>query len=98
MRASRPRHVASDDWIDNRPIREAVETAVRNGTSYNEICNRLGWSTPDGNGDTSRLRRRIGAMPYLAGNGVQGRSHTIHYDVAVSIADAINVDPVDLGL
>ena len=93
-----PRSVVSEDWIDNAPIRAAVEQAVAGGMTYSAICRALGWLKPNGSGDTSRLRRRIGAMPHLAGNGRHDTSRTINYELAVQIARAIDIDPVEVGL
>lgn len=88
----------SEDLIDNAPIREAVKRAVSRGVTLSEICHRLGWERGDGNAETSRLRRRIGDMPHIAGSGYLTIAKTMHYDIAVQIVRALDLDPVDLGL
>ncbi len=86
---------AGGDWLDNKPIREAVERAERLGMPKSLICERLGWTrTRKGRVcmETSQLDRRIGRRFDVSG-GERYYSRTIHYDVAVKIVRAIDRDP-----
>jgi hypothetical protein len=91
-----------EDWLDNQPIREAVEEAEAQGLQKSVICDRLGWYRKDKRGkraaETSQLDRRIGRRHDMGRNGETYYSRTIHYDVAVKICRAIDRDPVELGL
>ncbi len=89
------------DWLDNKPIREAVEHAERHGMSKSLICERLGWTrTRRGkrSSETSQLDRRIGRRADVGRQGEHYLSRTIHYDVAVKIVRAIDRDPYEFGL
>ena len=81
------------DRIDNAKLREAVE---RSGLSAAEICRRAGhtYVSPD----TSRLRRSLGLVTWNSGDGRATVTKTIDYDLAVKIAEAIHVAPVDVDL
>ena len=83
-------------WVDNKPIREAVERAEQtDGLSMALIAERLGWKRPDrtGIGDGSRLSRRLGRTT------IDGEyTRALRYDLAVAIIRAIDRDPVDFDL
>jgi hypothetical protein len=51
-------------------------------------------------GDSSRLKRTLGALPHVSGpnKGAPVFSKTLPYGLAVQIARAANIDPVDAGL
>ncbi len=92
---------AGGDWLDNKPIREAVERAERLGMPKSLICERLGWTRVRKGRvctETSQLDRRIGRRADTAKDGLRYLSRTIHYDVAVKICRAIDRDPHELGL
>jgi hypothetical protein len=93
------------DWVDNTALREAVERRIHEGETLSGICRRLGAKyVRDDNGyaDVSRLKRRLGMVRVTS--GVKGgktypfKTRTIRYDVAVRICEAIDGDPVELGL
>lgn len=84
------------DRIDVAPLRDAF---LASGLSFSEVCRRLGWycarrDRPSGRKpDTARLKRALGMQ--------RDRGHfswRIGYDHAARIAEAIGVDPVDVGL
>jgi hypothetical protein len=92
-------------WVENTPLRETVERRLREGETLSGICRKLGAKyvrDDTGYADVSRLKRRLGMVPVTS--GVKGgktypfRTRTIHYDVAVQICEAIDGDPVELGL
>jgi hypothetical protein len=96
---------AVSDFVDNTLLREAVERemAKPEGPTLATICHRLGWtnakkSRPNPSPDTTRLRRRLGHATQRMGNGAQGKSKRVQYDVAVRICEAAGIDPVDVGL
>ena len=91
----------SEEWLDNEPIRKAVEQAEAHGMSKSDICERLGWTrTRKGkrSSETSQLDRRIGRRMDAGPHGQRYLSRTIRYDIAVEICRAINRDPFELGL
>ena len=91
----------SEDWLDNGPIRRAVEEAEAHGLSKSMICERLGWTRIRKGKEcleTSQLDRRIGRRMDTGKHGQQYLSQTIRYDVAVKICRAIDRDPFELGL
>ena len=91
----------SEDWLDNQPIRQAVEEAEAKGLTKSMICERLGWTrTRKGKVclETSQLDRRIGRRHDSDRHGGQYYSKTINYFVAVEICRAIDRAPHELGL
>ncbi len=84
------------EWLDNKPIREAVERAEKLGMPKSLICERLGWTRVRKGRicmETSQLDRRIGRRPDTDRKGGVYLSRTIHYDVAAKIIRAIDRDP-----
>lgn len=87
--------------IPNAPVREAIE---RSGESWTSICRRLGWVRPDDRAETSRLKRRVGAMATTKGGHNQKRSRELvvtkgmRYETALAIVQALGADPVDFDL
>ena len=91
----------NENWLDNEPIRRAVEEAEAHGISKSMICERLGWTRVRKGKkamETSQLDRRIGRRYDSDRHGGQYYSKTIHYDVAVKICRAIDRAPYELGL
>lgn len=80
-------------WVENAPIREAVLSAVQNGTNYHRIACQI--EGDPRRGDTTRLKRRLGLVPESKKGTI---STLVRYDIAVAICRAIDRDPVDLGL
>ena len=71
-------------------LREAFE---RSGLTSGELARRLGWTKPDG----YRVYRQLGLTPHHSRGHVEFRQ-TMSYDRALEIANALGVDPVDVGL
>lgn len=71
------------------PLRDAWE---RSGLSLSTVARRLG-RVYGGQADTTYVRRRLG----LASHHGAIQTH-VGYDVAMQIAQALDVDPVDVGL
>jgi len=80
--------------IDVAPLREAF---LRSGRTATEICIWLDWLRPDGGPDTSRLRRALGLLPSTS-HGHVTFARSIGVDRAALIADALNLDPYEVGL
>ncbi len=89
-----------EDWLDNGPIREAVEEAEADGLTKSMICERIGWhrTRKDGgrSAETSQLDRRLGRRPDRGNR--DNKSRQISYENAVKICEAIGRDPWELGL
>jgi hypothetical protein len=92
----------SEDWVPTAPLREAFE---RSGLSVCELARRLDWwhHTSDGNGgrrrapDTMRVARQLGIKPTHSRRKVHLRQ-AMRYERALEIAEAIDVDPHEVGL
>jgi hypothetical protein len=84
----------SEHTVDSTPLRDAFE---RSGLSASELCVRLNWRQRCGKPDTSRLKRALGLMPMWSG-GRAACSARIGLDRAALIADALNLDPREVGL
>lgn len=80
--------------IDVTALREAF---LRSGLSASEVCRWLEWRRPDGGPDTSRLRRALGLLPATS-HGQTKVAHRIGVDRAALIADALSVDPWEVGI
>lgn len=91
------------DRVTVAPLAEAFQ---RSGLTLGYVCRHLGWTRPypdypnGGKPDTTRLARALGLAPMW--NPRTRRfdilAQGVNYDLAVRIADAIGVDPVDVGL
>ena len=91
-----------EHYVDNRPLREAVQARVAAGEySYRELSKRLGWTLSPGSshGDTTRLKRRLGLKATTARDGsLTCWTTTVRYDIAVAIARAADIDYTDVGI
>lgn len=88
----------SENLVPVAPLAKAVEEC---GLSASEICRNLGWVRDCGKSDTSRLRRRLGLLQATSVKGTKvyrGYQRRITYDLALRIAKAAHIDPVDVGL
>lgn len=83
--------------IDLAPLREAFQ---RSGKSPADVARELGWTTHKGDADGPRVKRALGLRPYTAGGrpGETFMRKRCSYDTAVRLAEAIGVDPADVGL
>lgn len=83
------------------PLRDAF---LASGLTAYEVATRLGWTRKRKNlsgdyGDHSRLMRRLGLQTYhCPRRGGTFTQERMHYDVALAIAEAIGVDPHEVGL
>jgi hypothetical protein len=90
--------------VDVVPLREAF---VASGLTGGEVAQRLGWTKPHWRypttarpvGDQSRVKRVLGLRQYNPGQGYPSRyRERMTYDMAVRMAEALNVDPFEVGL
>lgn len=91
-------NATADDLIDVAPLREAFEAS---GLTPSTVARRLGWMKYSGHTDpdVTRLRRALGIAPVIAARtGARYTNQRIGYDLALLIARALNIDPVDVGL
>lgn len=91
--------MASGD-VPVAPLRDAFE---RSGITSIELAKRLGWFTGgnDPKPDGSRVVRTLGIKPSGKGSKPVTRSledKMVSYDNAVLLADALGLDPVDVGV
>lgn len=97
------------DLVPNAPLREAF---LRSEMTASDVCRAIGWvrtcqrrgrRTLQTSGQTSRLKRALGLAsswhnrPYGRRRYESTQSH-LSYGTAVSIALALGVDPVEVGL
>lgn len=81
---------------DRVPVAPLAEAFLSSGLSLVEVCQRLDWSKRH----TTNLRRSLGLAPCWnpAARANTSWAQRIGYDHAVRIAEALDVDPVDVGL
>jgi hypothetical protein len=91
--------------VPNEPLREAVLEAVSSGReTYSSLCRRMGWTFPhprypsSEKADHARLKRSLGLAPCRSGKGAVTVVRGVRYETALAFAEALNLDPVDLGL
>lgn len=85
------------DLVPVAPLREAFEES---GMTTGQVAQRLGWfRAHDGFPDRSRFLRAIGVYHSYKG-GARRRYFRVNtsYVTAVAIAEALGLDPVDVGL
>ena len=82
------------DQVDIGPLRDAF---LHSGLSASEVCCWLEWYRSDGGPDTSRLRRTLGLLP-ITSHGRSVCAQRIGIDRAALIADALSVDPWEVGI
>lgn len=81
--------------VDVKPLQAAF---LHSGLTASEVCRRMEWYRPDGGADTSRLMRALGLLPN-ASHGQQGKcAQRIGVARVALIADALNVDPWEVGI
>jgi hypothetical protein len=80
--------------VDVTPLRDAF---LRSEVSLAELCRWLEWLKPNGTPDTSRLGRRLGLLPSTS-HGQRQVSKRIGIDTAALIADALSIDPWEVGI
>jgi hypothetical protein len=85
------------DWVDCAALATAIDRFSE--LSLSQICRNLGWVRETGTADTTRLQRRLGRMTHHSVKG--GKTYTsyqkmIKYSLALDIARAAGVDPIDV--
>lgn len=101
--------VAIADQVSNRPLRERfLLLQEREGLSASEVAMRAGFvkRTADGREkvDTSYVLRVLGLMTWASCKKANGKrydgykSKVVSYDMAVRLADALNMDYWDAGV
>lgn len=90
------RHVEASPIVLNRRVREAALSFVGSGlTTWSDIARRCGRRRPDGSGETSWVKRRLGVMP---DGGQDHPTQWAHQAVLASIArDGLGIDPHLVG-
>jgi hypothetical protein len=94
--------------VDLRPLREAF---LASRLSADEVARRLGWMRfprrrrggkvygPHMIADESRVKRTLGLRVHKCGRDSKSRlRQSCSYEMALKLAEAIGVDPVDVGL
>jgi hypothetical protein len=92
--AARARAALGCEEIDLAPLREAF---LRSGKTPADVARALGWRKPNGVADGPRVRRALGMRPAWS-NGRKRLRQRCSYETAVKLADAIGVDPYEVGL
>ena len=98
--------VAQGFRIENALLREAfLRAQVASGLTAYEVARRVGWwakrrdpKTPQA--DASRVMRALGLRDDVTthhGRKYCSRRQTVGYETALSLADAIGIDPVEIG-
>lgn len=87
------------NFVDVKPIREAF---LNSGLTGCEVARRLDWYRFDGQPDSSRVTRQLGIVKHQS-NGRKGEVYKtfrkrISYDAGLMYAEALGIDPIDLGL
>lgn len=82
------------------PFRDRFVALVNRGElSAQEVARRLGWSYNGTGLDTGRVQRAFGLKPYTT----HGTNHpryqvTVTYEMAVQLAEVLEMDPMDAGI
>lgn len=91
----------NENSLNSVPVGPLAEAVQRSGIPYAEIALRCGWTRNERGkkrgGDATRLRRRLGIAEYTT-RGKKHRQQFISYENAAIIAEAINVDPFEVGI
>lgn len=85
------------EYVDVVPIREALFGAISRGEKLSDICRRVGWVNTIPVAETSRLKRAVGAMEQNH-HGVNKKNKYISRKNAELIAEALEIDPYDVGI
>lgn len=81
--------------IANEPFRERALELTGRGFTWSDIADWLGWYRATGATDTHRVKRVLGLS--TEGRGRALRTH-IQPTTALSLCEALGLDPVDVGL
>lgn len=96
------------ELVDNTALREAFESS---GLTAGDVARRMGWTRRQGKtrkdgrragpwmcADISRVKRALGLNPEGGSRNGGKMRREIDYDTALRLAEAIGVDPTDVGL
>lgn len=90
------RYYAPPVRVPIAPLREAFE---RSGLIAADVARTLDWYDYNGRADGHRVKRALGIIPSGFGRGYGNkRIRSTSYERALMLADAIGIDPVDVGL
>jgi hypothetical protein len=84
--------------VDLAPLREAF---LRSGLTAGDVARTLGWTRTNYGrrvNDSGRVKRYLGISPCQGGGQAPRLRERCSYKTAVMLAEAIGVDPVDVGL
>ena len=82
------------------PVEVLQEKFLDSGLTAVELAQRLGWTRDHGRrADGERVRRYLGLIQQPGGKGRVAKYKVRMYDsTALEIAEALGLDPVDIGL
>jgi len=84
--------------VSVRAFQLALLVRLAAGEPLSAMCERGGFLDASGRADTSWLLRRLGLKELVCSRSGKVRwARTLRYDVAVRVAQAVDVDPVELG-
>jgi hypothetical protein len=85
--------------VDVKLICLAALDAIEAGETWTSLCYRIGWIEPRGIAETSRLKRRLGLMSIPRRRpSLSMCSRGLRYETALTLIEALNLDPMDFGL
>jgi hypothetical protein len=85
--------------VSVRAFQLALLERLQAGEPLSAMCERGGFLDASGRADTSWLLRRLGLKELVCSRSGKVRwARTLRYDVAVRVARALDLDPVDLGV
>lgn len=94
----------STDRVPVDKLRRTLSRKYELGTTWSDMARALGWIRKDqpDKADTTRLQRTVGVSKWSpatkrAKKSV-GYAKTIDYSIATEICEALDLDPVDMGL
>jgi len=85
--------------VSVRAFQLALLERLAAGEALSAMCERGGFLDASGRADTSWLLRRLGLKELVCSRSGKVRwARTLRYDVAVRVARAVDLDPVELGV
>lgn len=84
--------------IPVEPFQRRFEELKSQGVLAADIARKLGWVTPQGTADGPRVTRRLGLRPHRNGKGKLTQTQQLSYGMACKLADAMGLDPWEIGL
>ncbi len=92
-----------EERIPVQPLREILLRRYSEGETWSSMARRLGWTNPVPRNknwtksDSTRLKRLIGIVQYES-HGQYKIRETIKYDTALRVCEALDIDPIYVGL